>query len=126
MSASAFTRRWLAAWPDLVRALLGWRRLPVRARLAWWAAGLTGALAWWLANPGGPTWGIANRIDHSHPLWRLNDWVAGQWSGWWLWRYHGAKPPRFRLAHDEPIGRVTKIAVDEQGVTFEVERPARG
>lgn len=63
----------------------GWRNgWPLRI-LAWKALhNFVNGLAWRFARPPGPDWGIADRIDRMHPLWRLNDWLAPHWSDWWL------------------------------------------
>lgn len=40
--------------------------------------------AWKWARPPGSPEGLALRIDHDHPLWRLNDWCAAGWSDDWI------------------------------------------
>ena len=67
--------RW--PWPG------GW---PPDKLLWYWLHRIVGRLAWRFARPSGPQWGIAMRINHRHPLWRLNDWVAGHWTEWWVRR----------------------------------------
>ena len=49
-------------------------------RALWWRAHrLVNALAWRFAKPPGPVFGSALRIDQSHPLWRLNSWLAAHY-----------------------------------------------
>lgn len=63
----------------------GWfSRISRRARVAYLVHSWTGLFAWTFANPGGPQWGIALRIDHTRRLWRLQDWAGDQWTGEWV------------------------------------------
>lgn len=58
--------------------------MPLRVRLAYVLhRHVVNPLAWRFACPPGEEWGRALRIDKTHPLWRLNDWVAGFWVEWW-------------------------------------------
>jgi hypothetical protein len=57
----------------------GAREWSLRFRIARWAHGVVNGLAWRFARPLGPKFGMALRIDKSHPLWRLNDWIAPFW-----------------------------------------------
>ena len=41
-------------------------------------------LAWRYADPGGPDWGKALRIDRTRPLWKLNDWAANHYVDWYV------------------------------------------
>jgi hypothetical protein len=60
-------------------------RMPLRVRLAYVVhRHVLNPLAWRYARPPGPQWGIVDRIDRRHPLWRLNDRVANVWTSWWV------------------------------------------
>lgn len=63
--------------PGRVRAVMP--RWSLRFRVSRMAHLLVNRLAWKFAPPPGPTWGCGLRVDHSHPLWRLNDWLAAGW-----------------------------------------------
>ena len=69
------------AWPW--RLLRRWRepRWSLRFRIARRLHVWVNRAAWKWARPPGPAWGIALRIDKTHPLWRLNDWLAEGWTG---------------------------------------------
>lgn len=62
---------------------------PIRYRF--WRAvhGIFNKLAWKYANPGGEEWGRALRIDRTKLLWRLNEWSANKYTGWYIERIMG-------------------------------------
>ncbi len=57
------------------------RRQPLSHRARFWlhVHRRLNHVAWRWARPPGETWGIALRINHRHPLWRLNDWAAAKY-----------------------------------------------
>lgn len=55
-------------------------QMSLKARIARRLHGVANRLAWRFACPPGPEWGRALRIDKTHPLWRLNDWLASHWT----------------------------------------------
>lgn len=74
----------MTAHPPAPREEQARPRWSLRFRLARRAHVLVNRLAWRFACPPGPEWGKALRVDKSHPLWRLNDWLADGWTEEWM------------------------------------------
>jgi hypothetical protein len=109
-------RLFLALLALLILAAFGiawqWRSdWPIRYRVWRWLHGLANDAVWRWARPAGPSWGIALRIDHRHPLWRLNGWLAGRWTGWWVART-SSEPSDERALIESYRGRMPPAVFD--------------